>query len=125
MLASSPEGLRYEAPDLLSAYLWSHYADLFEDPEATGAYSEWAGQISPVAGAALDAGCAAGRFCFEMSLKCDLVIGVDLSESFISMARRIMEQRKLDFPAQGRRPHSLGKGLRFTCSMGLAGRWNS
>ena len=74
-----------------SAYLWSHYADLFKDPEATGAYSEWAGQISPVAGAALDAGCAVGRFCFEMSLKCDLVIGVDLSESFISMARRIME----------------------------------
>jgi SAM-dependent methyltransferase len=96
-VSSSPESLRYEAPDFLSAYLWSHYADLFEDPDATGAYSEWAGQISPVAGAALDAGCAAGRFCFEMSLKCDLVIGVDLSESFISMARRIMEQRKLSF----------------------------
>jgi hypothetical protein len=32
-----------------------------------------------------------------MSLKCDLVIGVDLSESFVSTARRIMEQRKLNF----------------------------
>ncbi len=93
----SGEGLRYEAPELLSAYLWSHYADLFKDPEATGAYSEWAGQISRGAGAALDAGCAVGRFCFEMSLKCDLVIGVDLSETFISMARQIMEQRKLNF----------------------------
>ncbi|MFZ0945916.1 MAG: methyltransferase domain-containing protein [Syntrophobacteraceae bacterium] len=93
----SGEGLRYEAPELLSAYLWSHYADLFKDPEATGAYSEWAGQISPAAGAALDAGCAVGRFCFEMSLKCDMVIGVDLSETFISMARQIMEQRKLNF----------------------------
>jgi SAM-dependent methyltransferase len=93
----SGEGLRYEAPELLSAYLWSHYADLFKDPEATGAYSEWAGQISPAAGAALDAGCAVGRFCFEMSLKYDLVIGVDLSETFISMARKIMEQRKLNF----------------------------
>ncbi len=93
----SGEGLRYESPELLSAYLWSHYADLFEDPEATGAYAEWAGQISPVSGAALDVGCAVGRFCFEMSLKCDMSIGVDLSESFISMARRIMEQRKLNF----------------------------
>ncbi len=87
----------YESPDLLSAYLWSHYADLFEDPDATGAYSEWAGQISPAAGAALDAGCATGRFSFEMSRKCDFVIGVDLSESFISTARQIMEERKLKF----------------------------
>ena len=91
------EGLRYESPDLLSAYLWSHYADLFEDPDATGAYSQWAEQISPASGAALDAGCATGRFCFEMSRKCEFVIGVDLSESFISMARRIMEERELIF----------------------------
>jgi SAM-dependent methyltransferase/uncharacterized protein YbaR (Trm112 family) len=87
----------YESPALLSAYLWSHYADLFEDPDATGAYSEWAAQISPAAGAALDAGCATGRFSFEMSHKCDFVIGVDLSESFISMARLILEERKLNF----------------------------
>ena len=91
------DGLRYESPDLVSAYLWSHYADLFYDPDATGAYDEWAEQISPASGAALDAGCATGRFCFEMSRKCELVIGVDLSENFISMARRIMEERKLVF----------------------------
>ena len=80
--ALSGDGLRYESPDLVSAYLWSHYADLFYDPDATGAYDEWAEQISPASGAALDAGCATGRFCFEMSRKCELVIGVDLSESF-------------------------------------------
>jgi len=92
-----PSTSAYESPDLLSAYLWSHYADLFEDPDTTEAYSEWAGQVSPAAGTALDAGCATGRFSFEMSRKCDFVIGVDLSESFISTARRILEERKLNF----------------------------
>ncbi|SPF41657.1 Methyltransferase type 11 [Syntrophobacter sp. SbD1] len=87
----------YESPEVLSAYLWSQYADLFADPDATGAYREWAAQILPAAGAALDAGCTVGRLCFEMSCKCDFVIGVDLSESFISTARLIMEQRKLSF----------------------------
>jgi SAM-dependent methyltransferase/uncharacterized protein YbaR (Trm112 family) len=95
-LLRSPASV-YESPELLSAYLWSHYADLFGDPDASGAYSKWAGQISPIAGAALDAGCALGRFCFEMSRKFDFVIGVDLSETFISTARRIMEERKLSF----------------------------
>lgn len=87
----------YESAEMLSAYLWSHYADLFDDPDATGAYPEWAAQIEPTAGAALDAGCATGRFCFEMSCKYDFVVGVDLSENFISAARRIMEERRLKF----------------------------
>ncbi len=91
------EGLRYEAPDLLSAYIWSHYADLFQDPDSTGAYGQWAELISPASGAGLDAGCATGRFTFEMSQKCDLVIGVDLSESFVRIARLIMEKRGLIF----------------------------
>jgi SAM-dependent methyltransferase len=89
--------LRYETPDSLSSYLWSHYADLFEDPDATGAYAQWAAQISPVSGACLDAGCATGRFSFEMSGKCEFVIGVDLCESFVRMARRIMQERGLVF----------------------------
>ncbi len=91
------EGLRYEAPDLLSAYLWSHYGDLCQDPDATGAYGQWAELISPASGVGLDAGCATGRFSFEMSRKCELVIGVDLSESFVRAARRIMEKRGLIF----------------------------
>jgi SAM-dependent methyltransferase len=88
---------RYEEPDLLSAYLWSHYADLFEDPDSTGAYAGWAELIAPASGAALDAGCATGRFSFEMSRKCEFVIGVDLSENFIRAARRIMRDRRLIF----------------------------
>jgi len=93
---SSPASV-YESPEVLSAYLWSHYADLFEDPDANRAYSEWAALISPSAGAVLDAGCAVGRFCFEMSCKYDLAIGVDLSENFVHTARRLMEERTLSF----------------------------
>ena len=28
----------YNSKGMLSAYLWSHFGDLFADPEATGAY---------------------------------------------------------------------------------------
>ncbi len=91
------EALRYERPDLLSSYLWSHYADLFGDPEVTGAYSEWANQLLPCSGAGIDTGCAVGRFSFEMSRKCEFVIGIDRSERFISTARRIMIGRGLRF----------------------------
>ena len=94
---TSEVNVRYESVDLLSAYLWSHYADLFEDPDATNAYTELAGQIKPSLGAILDAGCATGRFCFEMSNRFEFVIGVDLSGSFISTARKIMHERKLRF----------------------------
>lgn len=88
---------RYEKPDLLSAYLWSHYADLFEDPGATPAYNEWAEQLTCTSGFGLDAGCATGRFTFEMARKCDFAVGVDLSENFISAARRLMNTRELLF----------------------------
>jgi SAM-dependent methyltransferase/uncharacterized protein YbaR (Trm112 family) len=87
----------YESPEVLSTYLWSHYADLFNDPDANRAYSEWAELMAPSSGAALDAGCAVGRFCFEMSCKYDFAIGVDLSENFIHTARRIMEERGFSF----------------------------
>jgi SAM-dependent methyltransferase/uncharacterized protein YbaR (Trm112 family) len=87
----------YETPDRLSSYLWSHYGDLFEDPDATGAYAQWAAQISPVSGTCLDAGCATGRFSFEMSCKCEFVIGVDLCESFVRTARQIVRESGLVF----------------------------
>ncbi len=87
----------YETPEVLSTYLWTHYADLFGDPDASGAYTEWAAQIEPVSGAVLDTGCAVGRFSFEMSAKCDLVIGVDLSMSFVATAGRILRERQLTF----------------------------
>ncbi|MGC8494545.1 MAG: class I SAM-dependent methyltransferase [Syntrophobacteraceae bacterium] len=87
----------YETPEVLSTYLWTHYADLFGDPDASVAYTEWAAQIEPVSGAVLDTGCAVGRFSFEMSVKCDMVIGVDVSMSFVATARRLLRERQLTF----------------------------
>ncbi|MFZ2447650.1 MAG: methyltransferase domain-containing protein [Syntrophobacteraceae bacterium] len=88
---------RYEGPDVLSAYLWSHYADLFNDPDASPAYTRWAGELSIGGGAGLDAGCAAGRFTFEMARKCDFAIGIDRSEVFIRTAREILGAGRLVF----------------------------
>jgi len=88
---------RYEEPEVVSSYLWAHYADLFSDEEAASAYSEWAAQLLPGAGFALDAGCAVGRFTFELSRKCDFAIGFDYSRSFITQARKLLAERRLDF----------------------------
>ena len=109
----------YETPEVLSTYLWTHYGDLFGDPEATPAYREWAGQIAPLSGAALDAGCATGRFSFEMSAKCDFVIGVDASMSFVATARRLLRERKFAF-------HIKEEGLiRSEKTFILPPEWNS
>jgi len=86
---------KYETAPVLSSYLWSHYADMVNDPDATSAYQEWAGLMRPHSGVALDAGSAVGRFAFEMSLKCDLVVGVDNSLSFIRCARALMTHRRM------------------------------
>lgn len=91
---SEPSHSRYESTALVSAYLWSHYADLFGDEEATGAYKEWTALMKPLGGMALDAGCATGRFTFEMGLKSDFVVGVDYSRAFIKTARDLMRQRQ-------------------------------
>lgn len=90
----TPES-KYETAPVLSSYLWSHYADILNDPDASPAYQEWAGLMHPHTGVALDAGCAVGRFAFEMSLKCDLAIGVDNSVSFIRCARALMTNRRM------------------------------
>lgn len=88
---------RYEEPDLLSSYLWSHYSDLCEDPESSGAYGQWAAQITPAPGVFLDIGCATGRFSFELARKCESVIGIDWSERFIATARRLLLDRKITY----------------------------
>jgi SAM-dependent methyltransferase len=94
---ASAQALRYERPDLLSAYLWSHYADLFDDPDASTAYADWAEAISPTGGTGIDVGCATGRFSFEMAKKCDFVIGVDRSMNFIRSAREILGALEFSF----------------------------
>jgi SAM-dependent methyltransferase/uncharacterized protein YbaR (Trm112 family) len=91
------QSMRYEEPALLSSYLWSHYSDLLKDTDALPSYEEWARQLACRGGVGLDIGCAVGRFSFEMSRKCDFAIGVDRSESFVSAARRILQERQLAF----------------------------
>jgi len=85
---------RYESDALVSAYLWSHYADLLGDENATSAYREWAKRIKPLQGLALDAGCATGRFTFEMGMKSDMAVGIDYSRAFIQTARKLMQEGK-------------------------------
>ena len=88
---------KYETDALVSSYLWNHYAELFNDPEADSAYSKWASLVSKRKGMAIDTGCAVGRFTFEMCAKADAVIGIDISYPFIRLARQLFKNRTLEF----------------------------
>jgi len=100
--AAVPGGMRptnkYESMPVLSSYLWSHYADIFRDENASDAYRHWASLIDPHTGLAIDAGAAVGRFTFEMSRKCDLAVGLDNSRAFIRAARELMKRRTMIVP---------------------------
>lgn len=84
---------KYETPQVVSSYLWSHYADLFNDENASTAYRQWADLMEPHEGLAIDTGAAVGRFTFEMAQKCDFAIGIDNSRAFIATARELMRER--------------------------------
>jgi len=88
---------KYESSSVVSSYLWSHFSDMLEEAEASTAYRDWAELIEHQNGVSLDAGCAVGRFTFEMSLKSDFAVGIDNSVSFISTARKLMKDRQLQF----------------------------
>ena len=102
--APRQQGVGYESPKALASYLWSHYGDLLADPEASDAYRQWADLIAPASGPALDIGSAVGRFSFEMHDKCEFVIGIDKSESFIRAARELLTHRSkaISLPEEGR-----------------------
>jgi len=87
---------RYESHPLLSSYLWSHYADLLHEENASTAYHEWANLLQSHSGVSVDAGSAVGRFAFEMSQKCDFIIGIDNSLNFIRAARELMIKRQMN-----------------------------
>jgi len=89
---------RYETTSVVSSYLWSHFGDLMHDPEASDAYSRWAGLMDSRGGYCLDIGGAVGRFAFEMSLKSDFVIGIDNSTAFIRAARDLMRHQRMEVP---------------------------
>ena len=87
----------YNAPGMLSAYLWSHFGDLLDDPDATRAYQVWSAGFRPTAGDALDVGCAVGRLSFELAATHDHVIGLDTSMAFIQKAREILTSKQIAF----------------------------
>ncbi|MFW6372355.1 MAG: class I SAM-dependent methyltransferase [Thermodesulfobacteriota bacterium] len=87
----------YETEASVSAYLWSHYADLFQDDQASDAYRRWADLIKPASGVAVDAGAAVGRFTFELGRKHDFAVGIDTSRAFIHTARMLMHRRRITF----------------------------
>jgi uncharacterized protein YbaR (Trm112 family)/SAM-dependent methyltransferase len=92
----TPDGTnKYETPEVVSSYLWSHYSDLLDDENCSQAYSTWARQMLPHGGISLDAGGAVGRFTFEMSSCCDFAIGIDNSVAFIRAARQLMADRHI------------------------------
>lgn len=86
---------KYETAPVVSSYLWSHYADLVNDENASDAYQRWAELMQPHAGLAIDAGTAVGRFTFEMARKSDFAVGIDNSRAFIRTARELMLQGEI------------------------------
>jgi SAM-dependent methyltransferase/uncharacterized protein YbaR (Trm112 family) len=90
-------GTGYNSRGMLSAYLWSHFCDFFDDPDATDAYKIWSAYFKGANGYALDIGCAVGRLSFEMSKTYSHVIGIDTSKTFIGKARELLVKRRLDF----------------------------
>ncbi|MFP4031791.1 MAG: class I SAM-dependent methyltransferase [Desulfococcaceae bacterium] len=97
---SIPGGDAYLGDAAVSTYLWSHYAYLMGDEDATNAYRVWSEQLRDENGLALDLGCATGRFTFEMSLSGDLAVGVDRSPDLVRWARRVARQKELVFSAR-------------------------
>ncbi len=98
---SVPEAqVRYDLDRLAASYLWSHFADLWDDPEATSAYATWARAVGdPAPGPGLDAGCAVGRFTLELASRTGFAVGVDLSRPFVALARKIAAEGGLTFAA--------------------------
>jgi uncharacterized protein YbaR (Trm112 family)/SAM-dependent methyltransferase len=86
---------KYETAPVVSSYLWSHYADILNDENASDAYRRWADLMDPHDGVAIDAGAAVGRFTFEMGQKSDLAVGLDNSQAFIRTARDLMKHREM------------------------------
>jgi len=87
----------YGSFSMLQSYLWSHYAEFFNGPDATDAYKKWAAAFNPRKGWALDIGCAVGRLTFEMTKTHERAVGIDTSLSFIRSARELMAEQGLEF----------------------------
>ena len=97
-------GTRYEDPDMVDRYLWSHYSDLLEPPQADVPPFFWSSCLTQTPAASFDAGCAVGRLVLEMGRSGNMAVGCDLSGSFIRTARNLMKTRRCRFslPLEGK-----------------------
>ncbi|HBG04919.1 MAG: SAM-dependent methyltransferase [Geobacteraceae bacterium GWC2_58_44] len=95
---------RYEDPDTINRYLWSHYAELHGDDENRAANAAWADSLADKSASALDAGCSVGRVAFEMAARSGWAVGCDLSRNFVATARRLALERNLTYslPLEGK-----------------------
>ena len=100
LLPEPPAGVadKYRQQATVSAYLWSHFADLTGDPDASAAYSAWAGLLPGDGTLALDLGCAVGRMSFELAAGGGLAVGLDRSPELVRQARRLARDGFLDYP---------------------------
>lgn len=87
----------YGSFSMRSSYLWSHYSEFFNGPDATDAYKRWAEAFTPRKGWALDIGCAVGRLTCELTRTHERAVGIDTSFSFVQAAREIAEHGSLEF----------------------------
>lgn len=110
---------RYEDPDTLNRYLWSHYADLHGEGGNAAAIAAWGGSLASQKGLALDAGCSVGRMVFEMAARGAQGVGCDLSHAFVRTARRLARERsvKYSLPLEG--------NLRETFRFALPDAWST
>ncbi|MBW2504153.1 MAG: methyltransferase domain-containing protein [Deltaproteobacteria bacterium] len=88
---------KYTELPVVSAYLWSHFADLFDDPDQNTAYLSWSSMLNASSGVALDTGCAVGRLTFELARNAELAVGIDRSHAFIQTARLLTREGRLSF----------------------------
>ncbi len=98
----------YETTRAEGEYLLLHYGEL---PRTVGASVTTARSSFPArcvsqcletrrlppSARALDLGCAVGRSTFELARHCAEVVGIDYSNRFITLARRLQEQGSLPF----------------------------
>lgn len=102
VLLPAPEdaagGNKYLQPATVSSYLWSHFADLADDPDASAAYRQWAALVPADGQLTLDLGCAVGRLSFELAPRGGLVVGLDRSRPLVEKARQLAREGALDFP---------------------------
>lgn len=96
----------YETDKLLEEYLLLHFGTAeqvlpwaFGPQEALHFPARCVTQhVTPVKGArALEIGCSVGRACFELSVFCDEVIGIDFSANFIKQAEVLGRDKHAQF----------------------------